>query len=78
MKTAMQLNPTATPTTDEWDPDTITSADWATTTPAGESEGESCFFQLSMNCDANDGQFVILSRAEFIELKRRLAEMRGL
>jgi hypothetical protein len=62
----------------EWDPDALTSADWVTTTPAGESEGEACFFDLAMNCDANDGQEIILSRTEFIALKRHLAEMRGL
>ena len=56
----------------------LTSADWVTTTPAGESEGEACFFDLAMNCDANDGQDIILSRTEFIALKRHLAEMRGL
>ena len=62
----------------EWDPDALTSADWVTTTPDGESEGEACFFDLAMNCDANYGQEIILSRTEFLSLKRHLAEMRGL
>ena len=63
-------------TSADWE--ALTSADWVTTTPAGESEGEACFFDLAMNCDANDGQEIILSRTEFIALKRSLAEMRGL